>query len=646
MIVVRISPGLANQMYEFASAYALAKELGQELVADISECINSAWDYCLDYFRIPDVKKIVYHTQDARYMSHSDSRGIPAVLCNKMKVLVEEDDNNGNIVYESLEMAKTLRDEENLYMCGYFFSRDKYYLKYWDEIREIFTLKEESAEISHIRRLIKDKISVGVHIRRGDMLLADWAVLMEDDYYRAAIECCREHFGDCIFLVFSDDIAYAKGMLGQDDSLYYVHFLGYSDADMNEFVSLSLCDHRIMSNSSTFSRLADELNWKEERKTFWKDVTDKGGSEGRSNIDFQKRNIRLNQFDIKTYGSRYHFRKDGADAYAQVRREVLEAAVDDNNYKSLLDKTCVCSMNVFHQDLAAETELTYKRFLCLVKDKQYSSALQSAFKLYHGYSSDKDFLDGLVESLLSLGAFEEAAVEEAGMGLDGLTFDVKDSVTDGYCRKIFGKLKKKKMQFVIVPHADMIASSKLIGLLELGIVLRHLGHNVSFVFSPIGNEGNYIRRNRYLTNRQEVCLGGRQYLLEDVEGMGIGNFLNDSFMGDIVIISRRKEFFIDKKEYINGNMKYVFPDFSDIRDAEAAALRDMDREELACLYDRADLVLTKQEMEGNGKQRIVNWEDNDSREPYSVVEERWEMGRGHRLGRRAIGMAADLLDNL
>ena len=66
MVVVRISPGLANPMYEFMAAYALAKELGQELVVDIAECIDAAWDYCLDYFNIPSVKKIVYNTKDAR----------------------------------------------------------------------------------------------------------------------------------------------------------------------------------------------------------------------------------------------------------------------------------------------------------------------------------------------------------------------------------------------------------------------------------------------------------------------------------------------------------------------------------------------------------------------------------------------------
>lgn len=648
MVIVRISSGLANQMYEFASAYALAKELKQELVLDISECVDSAWDYCLDYFKIPDVRKIVYHTQNTLNISHSDPKGILDVLRKNTKVLVEEENMNGDLVYKHLDMSELLRNEDKIYMCGYFFSRDKYYLKYWDEIREIFKLRNESAEISHVKELIKDKISVGVHIRRGDMLLAEWAIPMEDDYYRAAIECCREYFGDCIFLIFSDDIEYAKSILGQDDSLYYVHFFGYSDADLNEFISLSLCDHRIMSNSSTFSRLADELNWKEERKTFWKDITNSDVSANCSIINFKKRNIRLNQFDIKQYSGQYRFKKKNIlrDQYAQIRKEILFSEVNDNNYKDLLDKIYSCSINVFHQDLTTEKELTYKRFLCLVKDKQYSNALQSAYKLYNDYSSDKNFFDGLIESLLYFEAYEEAIVEAAGMGLNKFSFDIKDSNKDKYCRKIFGKLKKEKKQFVIIPYAKMIASSKIISLVELGLVLKHLKHDVSFVFSPLGNEEDYIRRNRYLTNRREVCLGCSQYVLEDVQKIGIDNFLNDTFMGDIVIISRLADFFIDKQEYKNGKITYVFLDFSDNRDAETEASRNMDKNEWKYLYEKANLILTKQEIKGNEKQKIVNWEDNDSLEIYSIVKERWELGREHRLSKRAIGMAADLLDSL
>lgn len=69
MVIVGLSPGLANQMYEYAAAYALANELKQELVLDISECIKASRGYMLDFFSIPDTRKIVYYTNDSE---HSD----------------------------------------------------------------------------------------------------------------------------------------------------------------------------------------------------------------------------------------------------------------------------------------------------------------------------------------------------------------------------------------------------------------------------------------------------------------------------------------------------------------------------------------------------------------------------------------------
>ena len=76
MVIVKISQGLANSMYEFAAGYALSKKLNQELALDISECVVSnacGWGFFLDYFNIPKCKKIVYDLQDVRHIGHEKS---------------------------------------------------------------------------------------------------------------------------------------------------------------------------------------------------------------------------------------------------------------------------------------------------------------------------------------------------------------------------------------------------------------------------------------------------------------------------------------------------------------------------------------------------------------------------------------------
>lgn len=41
MVIIGLTPGLANQMYEYAAAYALSKEIKQELILDITGCVNA-----------------------------------------------------------------------------------------------------------------------------------------------------------------------------------------------------------------------------------------------------------------------------------------------------------------------------------------------------------------------------------------------------------------------------------------------------------------------------------------------------------------------------------------------------------------------------------------------------------------------------
>ena len=195
-----------------------------------------------------------------------DPKDLPPQLKREVEIWVE--DGKQYVKYKGLAQLCDMDRPDIIYLCGYFSDRKKYFDKYWEEIKHIFTLKHPHREVEKFKRLIRGKTSVGVHIRRGDMLLADFATAMKDDYYRASAAYCREKYENCIFCVFSDDITFAKQLLGQDSSVYYVHFYGYDDAALLEFICLSLCNHRILSNSSTFSKLADELNTNEEGAFF------------------------------------------------------------------------------------------------------------------------------------------------------------------------------------------------------------------------------------------------------------------------------------------------------------------------------------------------------------------------------------------
>lgn len=627
VIIVRLSTGLANQMYEFAAAYALSKELGRELIVDISSCYDSAWGYLLDYFNIPSCKKLIcVQTGDSDH-KHTDPESLPPSLRRRVKVWVE--DENQYVRYEGLENLQDVDRSEEIYLCGYFSNRKRYFEKYWEEIRRNFTLKQSFREVEKFKELIKGKTSVGVHIRRGDMLLADFATAMKDDYYRAAMGYCRKRYKDCIFCVFSDDIEFAKKMLGQDSSVYYVHFYGYDDAALLEFMCLSLCNHRILSNSSTFSRLADELNTNETGHFFvqatasgWKELKNHLIREKNERLLGKKQNRRIiiDKYDIKRYAKKYVIDNISNISDYDIRmKKIISTEITEDNAEFVLDEIAELSLNIYECSSLLEPAILLKKFIALVLCKEFHMALQASVKLYEKYRTDEEFKKYLVIALEAVGAKKEAAIES-----------------------ISAVQNRSKKHFIIVPGIKIQPSSHLVGLAELGVALYHMGHDVSLVFTPSDeSESYYLRNNECLVNRNGANMGCRQYDLEEIKRRGIDKFYQSFQKEELVVISRDPDFYDRQFEHIT----YVFPDYSDMRDVEAIEAKNIPYDIMQRLYDEADIVLTKDKKKADAP-KAVFWEDEGCKEEYWICEEMWELGYEHRLSDRIIGMSGALLDAL
>jgi len=116
---------------------------------------------------------------------------------------------------------------------------------------------QESANVrmKEIRKVFSNnKPIVSIHIRRGDYLLPEFSFCeLDADYYTQAIV---DHFlpvEDYNFMVFSNDIEYAKQLFEGDN----IHFVEpergdkvCSDSEKEDLVLMSLCDHHIIANSS------------------------------------------------------------------------------------------------------------------------------------------------------------------------------------------------------------------------------------------------------------------------------------------------------------------------------------------------------------------------------------------------------------
>ena len=601
MLIVRLTTGLGNQMYEYMAGYALARELHQELVLDIENCTRSAYGYLLDHFNIPVCRKIIY-AQDSTGGGDDEFYDRTLDLWGDMVILVRTkeqkdgyEDNDRMIVYSDWEMVEGFRDYKNLYMYGYFLERRIYFNKYWEEVKTFFTLKEENEDVRDFRKLIQGRTSVGIHIRRGDILLMDWFCKVEDDYYRAAIECCRELYGDCVFCVFSDDIQYAKKMLGWDESIHYVHFDGYDDASVNEFYCLSLCDHRILTALSTFGLLADELHQGSGSHSFMWDT-----DESTKGIPLEKKSgnkrILLNKEDIRRYSTRYQ---------------------------------------MIHEEMAPpDAGLPYLRFKRLVEENRSHEALQAAFCLYHDKKGSVEFGLYLARALMWIGAYEEAVVELAKLSQDAVKQFLSDLILDESKKKQLASLYEGiknigKKHFVIVLEDEATPAYETCGLFDLAIVLSHIGHDVTIVYDTIDAGKYYFQQSNMLHNARGINMECFHVEKETVINSGICDFYNGFEEDELIIISEDKSFF-DRSD-CSKKLQFIISD------------EEYGSEEL---FDKADYILTQQKELAEDNSKYIYWQEQNIQGQYVLISFPWEYGYGQRLNRRMIKMAEALLKSV
>ena len=116
-------------------------------------------------------------------------------------------------------------------------------------------LVKAKERLYYIKEKLGDKPTVSLHIRRGDYTLPQNQTLCElkNDYYLKALKKFKP-IKDYIFLVFSNDIKYAKTQL-EGDNMWFVEPEGidsysYTSSEKEDLALLSLCDHHIIANST------------------------------------------------------------------------------------------------------------------------------------------------------------------------------------------------------------------------------------------------------------------------------------------------------------------------------------------------------------------------------------------------------------
>jgi len=205
---------LGNQMFQYATLYAIAKE--------------NNYDFGVPYEKQKSSDEFAkFHLPEVFSLSAKDSSSPPVKHIYREKFHHFDPD--------------IFLIEDNTDIFGYF-QTEKYFKKYREEIKKEFTFPEKILSFCNsFKKSLGNKV-VSLHVRRGDYLkIPNIHPPCSAEYYEKAIQHFEENVS---FLIFSDDVLWCiENFKGNKFKVF----------DNNNYYSLcmmSLCDGHIIANSS------------------------------------------------------------------------------------------------------------------------------------------------------------------------------------------------------------------------------------------------------------------------------------------------------------------------------------------------------------------------------------------------------------
>jgi hypothetical protein len=262
-IAVKIMGGLGNQLFQYASARALADRLNAELILDCSDARERSVELDRYHIRatIIDSTSLIRKTylRLPGKFGRKLSKAVQGLLPPFIKI--------NNQMFQLFKEQRWFQYDERIerisgsvYLIG-FWQSFRYFEELLEPIREDLRLKAPlDANNDKWQRRIKETNSICVHVRRGDYVLrAQTFGLCNISYYQDAMEFLRAHNSDARFFLFSDDLAWCRQNFAADD-LIFVN----SNSPETAVYDLELmrsCRHHIIANSSLSWWAASLATW-------------------------------------------------------------------------------------------------------------------------------------------------------------------------------------------------------------------------------------------------------------------------------------------------------------------------------------------------------------------------------------------------
>lgn len=220
MIIIKLSGGLGNQLFQYAAGREMSLRLNTSIVFDANYYVYVRnRRYMLDSFRIQGRKTFPLELAWRRTQeSITDFREAKYYSYDK-----------------KIEAIKG-----SVYLDGWW-QNPNYFSGHWSQIRNELTFK-------HPKKIRLPKNSVSIHVRRGDYTSLEGFGVCSPEYYKSAIQKIAVSVKDPSYYVFSDDIPWARENLPFIPKPHYVS----GQPEIEDLLMMTQCTHHIIANS-TFS---------------------------------------------------------------------------------------------------------------------------------------------------------------------------------------------------------------------------------------------------------------------------------------------------------------------------------------------------------------------------------------------------------
>lgn len=249
MIIVKLSGGIGNQMFQYAFGRHIATKRQAKLLLDLS--FFDSQDLRTYGLNIFDVKASLVSPILLSILFPNINSSFFIKSLNKMSQIIF------NFVFlreRSFKFySEAMHTSSNTYIDGYWQS-EKYFLEIEDIIRKDFSFKYPmDPQNDEMSKLILGSNSVSIHVRRGDYVSNVNTNKVHGtcdlNYYQRAIEYINSRIDDPIYFFFSDDMEWVRENIKIDNECYFIDF-NKSDRAAEDMRLMSLCKNNIIANSS------------------------------------------------------------------------------------------------------------------------------------------------------------------------------------------------------------------------------------------------------------------------------------------------------------------------------------------------------------------------------------------------------------